>query len=221
MIILGWEGGLTQLKPAPRYLYPARRQCRQETGPLLAFLHRANPHLKRVLYRYPRHATLPKDSLFTAVPMALPVTPQNSSFMYGNRASLKNSAFITVLAPTPNEPAIYRHLECAASRQLKNSAFITVLIGPGTRYNLVPHLSTALSAISKDLKLMHVPPRRSCPIFLSFYQCFVFELVTNGGALCPAPSSIDIIMVCPSTTGPASWPRLGPQQTTTKARLSP
>jgi hypothetical protein len=49
------------------------------------------------------------------------------SFMYGSRASVKNSAFITVLAPTPKEPNAYRHPERSLERTLKNSAFITVL----------------------------------------------------------------------------------------------
>ena len=79
------------------------------------------------------------------------------SFMYGNRASVKNSAFITVLAPTPKEPSAYSHPERAAVRTLKNSAFITVL-----------------APTPKESKPYGHPERAAVRTFekLSFYHCF-------------------------------------------------
>jgi len=77
--------------------------------------------------------------------------------MYGNRASVKNSAFITVLAPTPKEPSAYSHPERAAVRTLKNSAFITVL-----------------APTPKESKPYGHPERAAVRTFekLSFYHCF-------------------------------------------------
>ena len=79
------------------------------------------------------------------------------SFMYGNRASVKNSAFITVLAPTPKEWSPYRHPERAAVRTVKNSAFITVLAPTPKESNPYRH-----------------PQRAAVRTFekLSFYHCF-------------------------------------------------
>jgi hypothetical protein len=79
------------------------------------------------------------------------------SFMYGNRASVKNSAFITVLAPTPKEPNPYRHLERSSGCTLKNSAFITVL-----------------APTSKEPNPYRHPERAEVRTFekLSFYHCF-------------------------------------------------
>ena len=79
------------------------------------------------------------------------------SFTCGSRASVKNSAFITVLAPTPKEPNAYRNPESSLERTLKNSAFINVLSPTPKEPNPYGH-----------------PQRAAVRTFekLSFYHCF-------------------------------------------------
>ena len=66
------------------------------------------------------------------------------SFIYCSRASVKNSAFITVLAPTPKEPNPYRHPERSLEWTVKNSAFLTVLAPTPKEPNLYGHPALAV-----------------------------------------------------------------------------